>query len=186
MAGKAGRFAAALVVLAGMVLAPSTASAGPTSVTPTSLRTVPNYGTWAWPVVKVYAPVSDHWAVDAAITEWNSAGADLTLTRTMTSCTGCIVIRRVTGPGEIPETAAAMAFLTITGSAITDCTVAVDGSMRHTHGLPGVTAHEIGHCLGLKHVKSWGSIMGRGVWILNAPRPVDLTRLVNLYGPATQ
>jgi predicted Zn-dependent protease len=153
---------------------------------PSATAGVPNDGRWAKPVVDVYSTVLEsQWQVARAIEGWNASEATVTLRMVTTPCEGCITVTKMRSPADMPDTATAIANLTAPAGVSEHCTIYVRPGDRSKRGIPGVMAHELGHCLGLRHVRSWGSIMGRGVWTLMEPRPVDLERLARLYPPTT-
>ena len=134
---------------------------------------------WQATRVKVYAPVVPgyRFRVGAAIAEWNANG-NVTLVRVWTPCTGCIRIRYV----RTDDTWAGQATVwpDLDGHII-DCRIDLQRRYAYRFGVWGVTAHEIGHCLGLPHTSYRPSVMAPRDIALE-PTVRDVALLAALYG----
>lgn len=137
------------------------------------------HGRWAEPVVRVYAPeLPNGWKLGRAIRDWNRAGV--------------VDIKRVGGPCGICVTVAEVAPYLVEGvdvrwhglayvnapeGVILDCRIDLASDV-HPNVRPRITAHELGHCLGLAHRESATSAMGGG---LRRPGWSDWRNLAHLY-----
>lgn len=142
-------------------------------------RAEPQTVTYRWHVatVKVYAPATPgQWRVNAAIRAWNANG-NVRLVRVWAPCTGCIRVRYVS------TDATWVGLSTISyglDADITHCRIDMQRRYAYRYGVWGVTAHEVGHCLGLLHTTYRPSVMAPSRIAL-APTWRDLQLLRALY-----
>lgn len=176
------RLVGAVALATGLALTPQPAQAMPEGAV----------GTWDVPVIKVYAPTSKTWRVTKAIRSWRTAlPAGMTMVAVSQDCSGCIRVREVATMPPGYEHASGIAWWSFKYDdnmvvRMDHCDIDVVASTPRPYRR-AVTAHEIGHCLGLEHAdQADHSIMRPGIADVRevgilGPTVEDLSWLARAY-----